>query len=329
MNNIGYNEDIDKCLLTVIIPVHNTVNYLKRCIESVLNQNLKSIKIIIIDDASSDGTSDIVEYYERKYPYIKSHRNNDRNGPGYSRNVGLSLTDTKYVAFLDSDDWIDSSAYWESIYELENDESIQIAIFGIKTEYNSPEYSSSRYKYKYKNIISNSFALSMLCKTHNLESYISALLGSKVFRTDLLKENKILFGDVLFEDNAFTFKAFAKSKKLVIIPDVYLHYYQRERSIMHSFSKKHIDDFFKGFVELRNFLKENSMFDLLRTEYYAFFEKCYKSLLNSMFASEQSASIQKKYILYFLKIFQENFDIDDYIDFIDINHFYSFLNKFI
>lgn len=110
----------------------------------------------------------------------------------------------------------------------------------------------------------------MLCKTHSLESYMSALLGSKVFRTDLLKHNQIIFDDVLFEDNAFTFKAFSKVQNIIIIPDVYLHYYQREKSIMHSFSKKHIEDLFKGFINLKCFLKESNQFEYLKREYYIF-----------------------------------------------------------
>lgn len=144
MNSIGYDKNMEKCLLTVVIPAYNTANHLKICIESVLNQNLKSLQIIIIDDCSSDSTPDIIDYYERNYSNIKVCRNNNRIGPGCSRNIGLTLTDTKYIAFLDSDDWIDFSAYWEAIYELESNDSLQIAVFGIKTEYNSPEYSTNR-----------------------------------------------------------------------------------------------------------------------------------------------------------------------------------------
>ena len=110
-------------LLTVIIPVYNTQQYLNRCLNSVLNQSLKEIKILIINDNSTDNCPDIIQRYSSQYKQIKVFNNSQNSGPGYARNVGLDTVNTKYVSFLDSDDWIDSNAYLNAVSLLEKSRS--------------------------------------------------------------------------------------------------------------------------------------------------------------------------------------------------------------
>ncbi len=93
-------------LVSVIIPTYNRVYILHKAIESVLSQTFKDIELIVIDDASTDGTSELVKSYAKKskIPVIY-WKNKKRLGPAASRNKGIKLAKGRFIAFLDSDDW--------------------------------------------------------------------------------------------------------------------------------------------------------------------------------------------------------------------------------
>ena len=112
---------------------------------------------------------------------------------------------------------------------------------------------------------------------------------------------------------------FYYSKYIILIPDNYLHYYQRTNSIMHSFSKKHITDFFESNLDIRDFLKNQNCFEDYKDIFFSYFQRGCRSLLNTLFCVEQDPHIQKKYLLEFMKCMEKNFDIEELINNIDIN----------
>ena len=95
-------------LISVIMPVYNTSQYLRRSIESVLNQTFKDFELICINDGSTDNSLQILEEYATTDSRIKII-NQENSGAGYSRNVGISRSTGKYLAFLDADDWYDEN----------------------------------------------------------------------------------------------------------------------------------------------------------------------------------------------------------------------------
>ncbi len=105
----GVNEMNDKYIsVSVIMPVYNSGQYLCPCIDSLLAQTLKDIQIIIIDDASTDGSVNILKQYAQMDNRIRVIGNSIHQGAGYCRNQGMDIAQGKYVIFLDSDDYFDS-----------------------------------------------------------------------------------------------------------------------------------------------------------------------------------------------------------------------------
>ena len=102
---------MDDISISVIIPVYNVSSYLRQCLNSVLNQNFKNIEIICVEDCSTDDSLEILEEYKKKYPEIVIIKNTQNLGLGLSRNEGLKVAKGYYVHFLDSDDWLNGSAY--------------------------------------------------------------------------------------------------------------------------------------------------------------------------------------------------------------------------
>ena len=305
-------------ILTVIIPLYNNEQYIKRCLQSVINQSIKNIKIIVVDDGSTDTSLDIIQDYTKQYNNIECY-SSKRQGPGIARNIGIENCSTKYITFIDSDDWIDLNAYKKCIDLLETHQECDVAIIGVMTEYDSRILSQKRYFYSNENVINSDIALSLLTDIQNYSERISPLVGNKVYRKKVITDNNITFPNTYFEDNTFMFKLFYYARYIILVPDDYLHYYQRNNSIMHSFSTKHISDFFESFMDIKRFLENEKRFQDYKDNFFAYFQRGCKSLLNTLFYVEQDPQVQKKYLLEFAKCFEKNFELEELIENLDIN----------
>ena len=113
-------------LITVIVPVYKVEKYIRKCIESIINQTYKNIEIILVDDGSPDDCGKICDEYAKKDNRIKAiHKEN--GGLSDARNKALDLTNGKYVIFVDSDDYIEKNAI-EYLYQLMQKYNTDIAI---------------------------------------------------------------------------------------------------------------------------------------------------------------------------------------------------------
>ena len=119
--------------LTVVIPVYNVEKYLSKCIESILNQTLPVDEIILVDDGSKDRSGEIADEYAAKYNNIKViHQEN--GGLSAARNTGIDAATKEYIAFVDSDDYIDSVMYENLINKLQQYSS-NISIVYVKYDH--------------------------------------------------------------------------------------------------------------------------------------------------------------------------------------------------
>ncbi len=113
-------------LVSVIIPIYNMEKYLEECLDSVLNQTLKAIEVICIDDGSTDGTKEILNKYKEKYSNIIVLRQN-REGSGSARNKGLAHANGQFIAFMDSDDYYPSENVLEVLYNGAVSSGVKVA----------------------------------------------------------------------------------------------------------------------------------------------------------------------------------------------------------
>ena len=95
--------------ISVIVPVYNVENYLIQCLDSIINQTLKDIEIICVDDCSPDNSIEILEEYKNKDNRISIIRHSNNQGLGPARNTGLKHANGEYISFVDSDDYIDKN----------------------------------------------------------------------------------------------------------------------------------------------------------------------------------------------------------------------------
>ncbi|WNS42735.1 glycosyltransferase [Paenibacillus sp. MMS20-IR301] len=103
--------------VSVIVPVYNVERYLEKCLNSLVNQTLESLEIIIVNDGSTDASQDIIDKYEARYPGKISAYQKENGGLGEARNYGVRKARGQYIGFVDSDDWVDPEMY-KSMYEM-------------------------------------------------------------------------------------------------------------------------------------------------------------------------------------------------------------------
>lgn len=306
--------------ISVIVPAYNVQSYVRCCLESILNQSYKNFELIVVNDKSTDQTANIIYEVCKLYPdqHIQYVETSENGGVGNARNVGIYHAQGEYIGFVDGDDWIDSNFYHALLTEIEVSES-DIAIAGIRTEYGNSRGSLPRYCYSKRNCISGDFALRLLSRVNANDVYITPMVSNKLYRREFIQKYALSFGnDSYCEDDIFTFCCFLYASKVVLVPEINYHYFQRNSSITHTFSKKHIDDLMQAFSLLKDILYKNNLFDRYQEMYHAFFDKCISSTLSILFSTEQDSVIQKRYITYFFEQFIAHFYLNDTINYLDI-----------
>lgn len=311
-------------MLSVIIPVYNTEKYLERCLETVTNQSYSDLEIIIINDASTDNSDDVIKKFITNHTNIKYYNLPKNIGVGNARNLGISYASGTYIGFVDSDDWIDSDFYHKLINSVLEQNS-DIGISGIKTEYDNFQSSEIRYQYSYPNVIDNIFALHSLTNEYAHDIKISPIVNNKIYKKAIITENNLKFDESRrSEDNSFSFLSLVYSKKISIVSNTYYHYYQRYGSATHDFNKSYVDDYFYVLSSIREKLEEQNLYTKYKNEYISFINRCINGIFVTLFNNEQQQEIQKKYIAYIIEKCFTMISIQDLINYIDTGRFKKF-----
>ena len=218
-------------LVSVIIPVYNTEDYLRQCLDSAVNQTLKDIEIICINDGSTDHSPAILEEYQAKDPRVVII-SQDNRGLSAARNCGMIKARGKYVYFLDSDDYVDSETLKRST-ELAEKNDLDAVVFGFE------QFADSDELLKIHPCMVNIFSGSE--RVYTGAEYMSAAkdggayasrVWTAVWRRPFLEKNGIRFVEgILHEDMLFSFQAYMAADRVMAIPERLYHYRARPDSI--------------------------------------------------------------------------------------------------
>lgn len=218
--------------ISVIVPVYNVEPYIKRCLDSVINQSYTNLEILCINDGSTDNSGKICDEYATKDKRIRVfHKQN--GGLPSARNVGLQNFTGQYVGFVDSDDWIEPEMY-ETLHNLVKNKNVSIGTvnaFTATDTYSIPRRNTA--------MIPNSVLSrrDMLTYIYRLDIYngFHVVVWNKLFSAKLFSCGKLHFDETLRvgEDVLFTAQAFLTEGCTGAYKDIPLyHYYQRSDSIM-------------------------------------------------------------------------------------------------
>lgn len=224
-------------LISVIIPVYNVENYLRECVDSVINQTYKNLEIILVDDGSTDSSGKICdEYLDADGRVTVIHQKN--GGLSAARNAGVDACEGDYVYFLDSDDYIDSNSLATLVVIAEKEKS-DIVFFDAVSFADTDDFEVKQNyirKNKYKTDSGKAVFAEMI-KNNEFHSAVYLML----FKKEFIDKNKIsfVFG-ILHEDMVFTYQALLLASTVSQCTEAFYHRRYRKDSIMTSAkSKKH------------------------------------------------------------------------------------------
>ncbi|MBQ0105876.1 MAG: glycosyltransferase, partial [Armatimonadetes bacterium] len=223
--------------VSVIVPVYNVEKYLRKCLDSIINQTLKDIEIIVVNDGSTDSSLSICEEYAEKDERIILI-SKENAGLSHTRNTGLKIAKGEYISFIDSDDYIEKNML-QTLYDLGQKSSADI-IFCNNDIINVKRFKCKSYPYPTgKTVYASEFKKNI---DYFLNGYIMTV-WRKIYRKDFLSLNSIWFDDtVMFqEDIPFTTLCMEKAESICGTDEVLYHYILRDGSITNTYFLKLLD----------------------------------------------------------------------------------------
>lgn len=238
-------------MISVIVPVYNVKSYLKKCIESILNQTYSNLEIILVDDGSTDGSNEVCKYFERLDSRIRLIEK-ENGGLSSARNAGLEVAKGDYISFIDSDDWIEKDFIENLLFLLEKyNADISQCSFVRDNGTRAPKI----YKDTTSKVISGKEALKNL---YNRRTYLNTVvMWNKLYKKKIFEKMRFEEG-IINEDEAIIHEILYSLNRVVINSSTLYHYYVRSNSIMQSeFSLKKLDSIYVYEKRISYFLEKN------------------------------------------------------------------------
>lgn len=259
-------------LISIIVPVYNTENYLEKCLYSLVNQTYKNIEIIIVDDGSPDNSMNIIQKFVLADNRVKviSQKNQGLSG---ARNTGMNNANGDYIMFIDSDDWIEIDTCEKAINASEK-YNADVVFWSYIKEFSDSQkdnylFDKTKIIWSEKNI--NQLSRRMvglvgdeLANPQSIDNLVTA--WGKLYK-------KSVIGDVRFtdtkiigtEDALFNIEVFLGINSAVYIPDLLSHYRKdNESSLTHNYKKKLVSRWREMYSRIKFLLDRNDM----SREYY-------------------------------------------------------------
>lgn len=205
--------------ISVIIPVYNTAKYLKKCFDSVLEQSMNDIEIIVVNDGSTDNSQEIIDDYVQLYPDIFKSIYQKNAGQAAARNTALNIATGEFIMFVDSDDYIEPNAF-ERVYNIAFDNGYDIVCFNMYEEKNGEKIKSNCRNFE---------------QTPTNIRYVlnESSPCNKIIRCEIFKNNNIRFNENrIYEDLELIPRLILYTDKIKYIDDYLYTYVIHENSTM-------------------------------------------------------------------------------------------------
>lgn len=230
--------------VSIIVPIYNVETYLERCIDSLIGQTLDDIQIILVNDGSTDNSGKIAKEYAIKHQDKIMYLEKENGGLSDARNYGLPYATGEYIAFLDSDDYIDKEAY-KTMYDKAKQENADYVECDFIWEYPNKIKEDKRVEYKNKK---------------EMLAFVRVVAWNKLIKREVIEENNLEFPKGLrYEDVEFTYKLIPHLNKVSYIDKYFIHYTQRENSIA-NVQNARTAEIFTILDDVINYYKENEFY---------------------------------------------------------------------
>lgn len=286
--------------VSIIVPVFNVETYIGKCLESLINQTNKNIEIIIIDDASTDQSINVIKKYQEKDNRIRLVQFNNNQGVAAARNFGISLARGTYIGFVDPDDYVstDYFGHLSKTGRLSNADIVVCSRIQKIDNNGKPE------GFKKIGIDDNCNFVKLRDRLRIIRT--TGVTWNKIYKTSLIKEKQILFPEIktMGTDNYFTFFSL-KTAKVVVCTNKVTYFY---RTNPNSIIRKKKDETYYKQIDVYDRIRKRLDFD--NTDKYARLwgeilkERLIKDALSNLIGFDDDG-LKKGFEVYFQKIFPE------------------------
>ena len=236
--------------VSVIVPIYNVEKYLEKCINSLLSQTLEDIQIILVNDGSKDNSGNIAKECEKNNKDRVIYVEKENGGLSDARNYGLKYATGDFIAFLDSDDYIEKNAY-EKMYNKAIEENADYVECDFIWEFPNKIRVDKQYPYKNKK---------------EMLSFVRVVAWNKLIKRQLIIDNNLEFPKGLrYEDVEFTYKLIPFINKFAYVDKPFIHYVQRGGSIA-NVQNERTAEIFTVLDNVIEFYKKNNIYEKYRDE---------------------------------------------------------------
>ncbi len=236
--------------LSVIVPCFNAGSYISKALDSLVNQTLKDIEIIVINDGSTDNSKEVIESYKSQYPEIIKAYHQNNKGIASVRNFGVSLVQSEYFGFLDSDDYTTVDMF-EKMYNKAKETDADVVVSNFKWVSEKGERIEVEGPYKP--------GKDMMVK-------LFATLWNKIYKTEVVKKSGINFPDGnRYEDACFLYCLTSQINRVEFIDEAFVSYVQVSSSITHT-NNEQVKNMINVFNIIYNFYINHGLFDEYKSE---------------------------------------------------------------
>ena len=255
-----------KIKISLIIPIYNVEAYLRKCLDSAINQSLKEIEIILVNDGSTDNSLQVCKEYQEKDKRILLI-DQENSGLGISRNNAIQLAQGEFVCFLDSDDWLDLETL-EACYNKAQKDIADIVVFGfarIDEESGRTVQTRDDLTFDTEHISQKDFFKKVI--SSNFKHMACAMIAKRM----LFIEHALKFPSTLHEDLYVTPKLFYFANKVSFIQKDYYNWLIRAGSITSTITEKHIDGIITAIFYVKTFLLKENIYPQYKDEFVLFY----------------------------------------------------------
>lgn len=252
--------------VSVIIPVYNVQDYLRQCMESVVNQTLRDIEIICVDDQSTDNSLDILNEYAGRDPRIIVITQKNA-GAGAARNNGLKLARGEYLSFLDSDDFFELDML-EKAYNACLIDDIDFVVFRSDKFNNDTKEYITQYHTIRNDLLPSGRVFSYKDIKRDIFKVFVGWAWDKLYRREFVLENNLYFQEQrTTNDLLFVFSALVKAKKITVLEDVLAHHRISLNSSLSNTREKSWQCFYNALLALRDELQASGIYEEIEQSY--------------------------------------------------------------
>jgi FkbM family methyltransferase len=247
-------EAAGRPLVSVIVAVYKVDRYLAQCLDSLVNQTLKDIEIIAVDDASPDGSAAILKEYQARYPNLRVIRCEQNRGLATVRNIGMSAACGEYVAFTDGDDWADVRMC-EALYERARRDDADVLVADARVFYDDSKTFAPFFDRSVRGVLDPRlrqvpFSLARDARVLLLEP----VAWPKLYKRSFLQAEGIRFEDGMssYEDICFHFWVLVKASRIALTDDAYIFYRQNRPGQISGMTHRGIFEVFEVFRKIQD-----------------------------------------------------------------------------